>query len=153
MTTEAPESIKRTRFNPGDKAPEWLIAMEPRIPTAVKGDITFQTACDVIDLPDCYIVFPVGFGNLPSIFKFEGSGCNIFAASKQVKSAISVSSFETVDYQHWGPPNPQAVYEPNAPQWPVAPAPMRIAPMQLAPPKANPGLISRIKAFLRWLVS
>lgn len=75
-----------TAFKMGDAIPEWLLALNPGVPGAVKGAFRFGTDVDVIEAESYYLIFPTSVSpGLPTIIDLEGSyGCNVWAAAKPV---------------------------------------------------------------------
>jgi hypothetical protein len=95
------EVLTRTRFQAGDKIPPWLLDIEPFDATATRGTLTFGTMVDVIDLPDYFVVMPLGMGELPPVVFFDGSSCKVFASAKNVRIPLASTCFVTPDQNCW----------------------------------------------------
>ena len=46
------------RFEAGEAVPEWLLGQEPTRAGAVRAALTFEVACDVIEIDGRYVIAP-----------------------------------------------------------------------------------------------
>lgn len=106
MTDEAMNAvgITVTRMAAGSEVPEWLIAMEPNNPNAVRGAIRFGIDMNLIELPDMYVLVPCSIWQAPgaqAIYMGGGQGMNTFAPGKPVRVVLSMIQICTLDDPSW----------------------------------------------------
>jgi hypothetical protein len=73
-------------YEAGEPIPEWLIAQEPTLPTAVPLEMRFNTRCILVETPDKYIIVGVDADRLgvEPLAILNGRDCTIYAPSKRV---------------------------------------------------------------------
>lgn len=74
------------RFPAGATAPQWLFQLEPHHPRSVAAPITFAGPVEIIDTGSRFVLLPLWMGvSQVGILVTEAQGCNIFAATKEVR--------------------------------------------------------------------
>lgn len=82
MTTP-PHFRLAAQFKAGEAVPSWLIDATPMEVDSVRGSITFEQPCAIVETPDRYIVVPSDVK--PKIMEVKGAiGCQIGAVDKTV---------------------------------------------------------------------
>lgn len=80
--------MEKLRFGQGEACPDWLLSLDPMGPAAIKGVISFDTPCEVLEDEDCYWVFPIIVGRVHSVMSASGEGSRIVATGKQVRVCL-----------------------------------------------------------------